>query len=120
MEDKLKRLDFLLSKSTTYSTILAQRLKESQIHEQNRRNAATKSTSQPSSSKSKPKAPASPVRKGKKRAAEVEDPEEEPDAKRAKVQDTDEPTDPSTTLEQPPFITMPLREYQLHGVQWSE
>lgn len=112
MESKLKRLDFLLSKSMTYSNILATRLKESQELEERRKMAAEKLKSQHASpSASTRSAPTRQAKgRGKKRAAE---------------EDLDEGTkseddaQSSTTLTQPPFITVPLREYQLQGVQWS-
>lgn len=105
MRTKLRRLNFLLEKSTAYTGMLAARLKEQQVrtHMQREANAAKKSPS---------KSPTKSTRstKGRKRVADAE-PEGEPDSKRANVEN-------STTLEQPPLITATLREYQLQGVQW--
>lgn len=119
MESKLKRLDFLLSKSMTYSNILATRLAESQkVEEKRRQAAAEKAKANNASVSSSARSSAARKGKGKKRVAEDED---DSDAEVASLlADTSENAESSTTLKQPPLITVPLREYQLHGVQWSE
>jgi len=119
MEAKLKRLDFLLSKSMTYSDILATRLKESQDLEEKRRKTAAEKLEATNASRPAPSRSSrarNPKAKGKKRAAEDDFDEDQGGEKRAK---TGGDAGPSTTLTQPPFITVPLREYQLQGVQWS-
>lgn len=119
MESKLKRLDFLLSKSMTYSNILATRLAESQkVEEKRRQVAAEKVKANNASVSSSARSSATRKGKGKKRAAEDDDDSDaEVDSLLATASETAES---STTLKQPPLITVPLREYQLHGVQWSE
>lgn len=95
MEAKLKRLDFLLSKSMTYSSILATRLEESQKLEEKKRRERKEPAKQINASAT--------GRRGKKRGVDEEEENESA----------------STSLAQPPYITVPLREYQLQGVQWS-
>jgi hypothetical protein len=104
----------------TYSSILATRLKESQeLEEKRRKKAAEEPKAQDASASSSlmPSLPTRPLRgRGRKRAAEDDMDEDEGHNKRP---DPEHNAQPSTTLTQPPFITVPLREYQLQGVQWS-
>lgn len=116
MEEKLKRLDFLLSKSMTYSNILATRLKESQgLEEKRRMMEIEKSKAENASliSSTRSLRTRRPEGKGKKRVAEDDDQDENKSVKAG------DGVQSSTTLTQPPLITVPLREYQLQGVQWS-
>jgi SNF2 family DNA or RNA helicase len=98
----------------TYSNILATRLKESQeLEEKRKKTAAEKSKAQNASLSSSTRSLPTRRAKGKKRVAEDDDQDENQEVK------AEDHVQPSTTLTQPPLITVPLREYQLQGVQWS-
>lgn len=122
MEEKLRKLDALLNKSMTYSSILASRLEESQkLEEKKRRDqaaarakaAALNDASSPSSSR-----PSTPLKKGRKRPAERDPSDDEDESNEPKP--AGNPPENATSLAQPPYITVPLREYQLQGVRWSK
>jgi ATP-dependent DNA helicase len=104
MRSKLRRLHYLLEKSTAFASVLALRL-------QNPRPEASEQHASPPDSPSSPrKSSRITARKGRKRLRD-EGSDSETEAKRVKVNE-------APSLEISPLVTAKLRDYQVLGVQW--